>query len=65
MLPYLDSIAKDRDIDVRVRAVQLLVDVIEGSDSQKVSDVLNIVEKVGFLHLLLSVYALVRRMVSI
>ena len=46
MLPYLEDIAKDQDIAVRIRAVQLLVDVIEGSDSQKVCDVLNIIEKV-------------------
>ncbi|CAB4003342.1 partial [Paramuricea clavata] len=47
VLPYLDHIAKDRDIAVRIRAVQLLVDVIEGSDSQKVCDVLNIIEKIA------------------
>ena len=46
MLPYLDHIAKDQDIAVRIKAVQLLVDVIEGSDSQKICDVLNIIEKV-------------------
>ena len=46
VLPYLGHIAKDRDIVVRIRAVQLLVDVIECSDSPKVCDVLLIVEKV-------------------
>lgn len=50
VLPYLDHIAIDQNIAVRVRSVQLLVDVIEGSDSQKVCDVLNIIEKVWLFY---------------
>ncbi len=46
MLPYLDHVNKDRDIAVRIKAVQLLVDVIQRSDSQKVCYVLHIIEKV-------------------
>ena len=53
VLPFLDNIAEDPHLSVRIRAVQLLVDVVESSDSPKVADVLNIIEKVNELTLLL------------
>ena len=47
VLPQLAHIADDPDVCVRIRAVQMLVDIVLASESVKCLEILKLIDKVS------------------